>query len=300
MDKNFKIVISFFCIWLTHYFSNEVQFISAFILILSFGILHGANDLLLLNKIKNKEKNLITVPSLFRYVLVVLLTVTVFYFLPQIALFLFIIISAFHFGEQHWMKKLSLDNSFVKKTFVFFFGFFILFLLFLFHQMEVSDIVFRITNFKILKQFIEIPFYVSSLFLLALAVYLYFNDFRFKAKVILEIFYIIVLAIIFKTATLLWGFAIYFIFWHSIPSIIDQVTYLYGSWNRFNFIKYCKSAFWFWMISIFGIAILYFIFKDEKLFEAMFFAFLAAITVPHVWVIILMFDKKKENKILKR
>ncbi|MBC7556535.1 MAG: Brp/Blh family beta-carotene 15,15'-dioxygenase [Chryseobacterium sp.] len=298
-NQNFKIVISFFCIWLTNYFSKEAQFISAFILILSFGILHGANDLVLLNKIKNRQKESTTV-LLAKYVSAVLFVVVVFYFIPQVALFSFIIISSFHFGEQHWTRKLSLKNDFVKKTFQLVYGFFILFLLFYFHQTDVTDIVFRIINFRISKSLIEIPFYVSGILLFLLGIYLYFKDFRFKVKVILEVFYLIVFAIIFKTAALLWGFAIYFIFWHSIPSMIDQAQYLYGSWNRDNFIKYCKSAFWFWLISLFGIAILYFVFKDEKLFEAMFFAFLAAITVPHVWVIISMFGKKKESNILER
>lgn len=295
-NQNFKIVISFFCIWLTHYFSNEIQFISAFILILSFGILHGANDLVLLNKIKNRDGNLITAKSVFRYVLVVLSTVVIFYFLPEIALFSFIMISSFHFGEQHWTGKFSLKNDFLKKTFVFVYGFFILFLLFFFHQNEVTEIVLRIINFTISKSLIEIPFYISSVTLLLLGIYLFLNDFTFKKQVILELFYLTIFAIIFKTATLLWGFAIYFIFWHSIPSMIDQVKYLYGTWNLDNFIKYCKSAFWFWLISIIGIAVLYFVFKDQKLFEAMFFAFLAAITVPHVWVIISMFGTKKEKE----
>ena len=298
-NQNFKIVISFFCIWLTSYFSQEVQFISAFVLILSFGILHGANDLVLLNKIKNVQKES-TVKLLFKYVSVILFVVVIFYFLPQVALFSFIIISSFHFGEQHWSRKLSLKNEWLKKIFLLVYGFFILFLLFYFHQTEVSDIVYRIINFKIPKQIIEIPFYISSGFLFFLGLYLFLKDPKFKKQIILELFYLAVFAIIFKTTALLWGFAIYFIFWHSIPSMIDQVQYLYGSWNRDNFIKYCKSAFWFWMISLFGIAILYFVFKDEKLFEAMFFAFLAAITVPHVWVIISMFGKKKESQVLEQ
>ncbi|SFI48413.1 Brp/Blh family beta-carotene 15,15'-dioxygenase [Halpernia frigidisoli] len=292
-NQNFKVVISFFCIWLTNFFSKEVQFVSSFILILSFGILHGANDLFLLNKIKNKKKQSVIV-LLIKYVSVVLSVVILFYFIPKLALLSFILISAFHFGEQHWTNKLHIKSDFIKKTFVFFYGFFILFLLFFFHQNDVRDIVFTIIDYKISKSVIEIPFYISTLMLFLTGTYMFFKNSTFKAKLVLELFFLIVFAVIFKTAALLWGFAIYFIFWHSIPSMIDQVQYLYGSWNKNNFIKYCKSALWFWLISIVGIAILYFVFKDEKLFEAMFFAFLAAITVPHVWVIISMFGTKKE------
>jgi hypothetical protein len=48
---NFAIVASFFCLWLDSLLSNNAQIIVGFILILTFGILHGANDLLLIKKI---------------------------------------------------------------------------------------------------------------------------------------------------------------------------------------------------------------------------------------------------------
>lgn len=294
-NRNFKIVISFFCIWLTTLLSKEFQNISAFILILSFGILHGANDIVLLNKIKNVNKKSALLKFLFGYIFVVLFTVMVFYFLPEIALFAFIIISAFHFGEQHWTGKF-LKKTLIVKSFFFTYGFFILFLLFYFHQIEVTDIILKITNFKIPEEFITIPFFISLVLLILEGIYLVATNSNFKKIAILEVFHLLVFALIFKITGLMWGFAIYFIFWHSIPSMIDQVQYLYGSWDWDHFFKYCKSAFWFWLISIFGISVLYFLFKDEKLFDAMFFAFLAAITVPHVWVIINMFGTKKESE----
>jgi Brp/Blh family beta-carotene 15,15'-monooxygenase len=91
---------------------------------------------------------------------------------------------------------------------------------------------------------------------------------------------------------LIWGFAIYFIIWHSIPSIINQINYLNGevSWN--NFRKYIRSAFLYWVISLIGIATLYLLFKDIEIFNALFFSFLAAITFPHVLVIFILFKKK--------
>ena len=49
--SNFAIVASFLGLWINSFFSNEFQLIVGFILILSFGILHGANDLAVLKKI---------------------------------------------------------------------------------------------------------------------------------------------------------------------------------------------------------------------------------------------------------
>jgi len=101
-----------------------------------------------------------------------------------------------------------------------------------------------------------------------------------------------VFSIIFKASSLIWGFALYFIFWHSIPSMIDQIAFLFGNVSFNNFKLYFRSAFVYWIVSLLGIALLYLIFKEQKIFNALFFSFLASITFPHVVVIVKMFGKK--------
>jgi hypothetical protein len=113
----------------------------------------------------------------------------------------------------------------------------------------------------------------------------------FKSQILINIFYLLVFAIIFKTADLIWAFAIYFVVWHSIPSIKEQINYLYGDFTITNFIVYFKSAFIYWITSLLGILVLYFIFQDKELFNALFFSFLAAITFPHTLIIIKMQNK---------
>ena len=100
--------------------------------------------------------------------------------------------------------------------------------------------------------------------------------------------YLLVFAVLFKVGSLIWGFALYFIFWHSIPSLQDQIKFLYGNYSFDNFKLYFKVAFIYWIISLLGIVILYLLFKDETLFDALFFSFLAAITFPHAFVILKM------------
>ena len=54
--SNFAIVASFLGLWINSFFSNEFQLIVGFILILSFGILHGANDLALIKNVNANNK----------------------------------------------------------------------------------------------------------------------------------------------------------------------------------------------------------------------------------------------------
>ena len=64
--SNFAIIASFFGLWLDSYISNKSQLIFGFILILTFGILHGANDLLLIKNIGSK-KNTLSLLKLLSY-----------------------------------------------------------------------------------------------------------------------------------------------------------------------------------------------------------------------------------------
>ena len=99
---NFAIVASFFCLWLDSLLSNSAQIIVGFILILTFGILHGANDLLLIKKIDYNKEQLSLQKTLLYYVMVVAMGSLLFWIIPWFALLLFIIVSGYHFGEQQW------------------------------------------------------------------------------------------------------------------------------------------------------------------------------------------------------
>ena len=290
--SNFAIVASFIGLWVNSFFSNEFQLFVGFILILSFGILHGANDLALIKNVNsnNKVKNIYKI--LLYYVIIVLMGANLFYIIPWLALTLFIIISGYHFGEQQWNKLLKTDMKTLRLLFELVYGLLILFLIFTFHAEEVQNIILAITGIKVpISYFLLILKILLSLFTF-LSIFFYFKIERFKNYFFKELFYLFVFSIIFKVSTLIWGFALYFIFWHSIPSMMDQITFLFGNVSLNNFKLYFRSAFFYWIVSLIGIALLYFIFKDQKIFNALFFSFLASITFPHVVVIVKMFGKK--------
>ena len=286
---NFAIVASFFCLWLDSLLSNNAQIIVGFILILTFGILHGANDLLLIKKIDYNKEQISFQQTLLYYIIVVGLGSLLFWIIPWFALLLFIIVSGYHFGEQQWE---NLEKSSLFKLFEFTYGLFILMLLFNFNIKEVQEVIQNITSIVVPKNYFTNGLILNSVALVSLGIYYSNKLVEFKNRWLLETFYLLVFTVIFRVSSLIWGFAIYFIIWHSIPSIINQINYLNGevSWN--NFRKYIRSAFLYWVISLIGIATLYLLFKDIEIFNALFFSFLAAITFPHVLVIFILFKKK--------
>ena len=107
-----------------------------------------------------------------------------------------------------------------------------------------------------------------------------------RFNVVEQIFFVVVFFIVFNSASLLWAFAIYFILWHSLPSMIDQINFLYGRTSTKNVKKYFISSFPYWIISVIGMGLILFLFRESlNTSLAFFFSFLAAITFPHVLVI---------------
>jgi Brp/Blh family beta-carotene 15,15'-monooxygenase len=290
---NFAIVASFFGLWIDSFVPKEYQIYVGFLLIFSFGILHGANDLTLIKNINTQNKASSYWKILGYYIGIVLFGAFLFYLVPALALFLFIIVSGYHFGEQHWNAKISSAHSLIKVLFETSYGMLLLFMLFEFHIPQVQQIIFDITATSIPTLLIENVFFAILITTISLGFLLYYKYNAFTDSILIEVFYLFVFAILFKVSSLIWGFALYFIFWHSIPSIIDQMKFLYGQATIPTFKKYFLSAALYWLISLMGITLLYFLFRDLKLFDALFFSFLASITFPHVLVIEKMFRKEK-------
>ena len=289
---NIAIVASFFALWMDSFLSDKHQVIMGFMLIFSFGILHGANDLLLIKNISAENKSNSWLKIFTYYVIIVLAGILIFYLIPLFALLLFIIVSANHFGEQQWQ---NLDNLIPKSVLLLYqslYGMIVLLLLFNFHSEQVQGIIETITQTTISTEIFLISLQISTALFLSMSVYFFWKIENIRKKILLELFFLVVFSILFKSSSLIWGFAIYFVIWHSIPSIIDQIKFLNKSFTFQNFFSYCKSAGVYWLVSIIGIAIIYYFYQDEELFNALFFSFLAAITFPHTLVINKMFGQK--------
>lgn len=283
--ESFAIVATFFSLWLSVVFESIIEDFLAFALILTFGILHGSNDIKLMEKSNNNintKKELLK--ASFYYAIFILGSALLFYFLPTLALILFIAFSGYHFGEQHWISKM-VKHSFITFTFIVLYGLFILFLVFYSHGAEVTQVIDKICGYRI-----PISLYGTGALVLGLLTCLLGALGYLKKNIafnpIKQLFFILVFFIVFNTASLMWSFAIYFIFWHSLPSMLDQTRYLYGKVSAKTIKKYVVSSFPYWLVSVLGMGIFIYLFRDRPDASlALFFSFLAAITFPHVLVI---------------
>lgn len=295
MEKysNFGLIASFIGLWINSYFSDHVLIYVGFIFIFTFGILHGANDLALIKNLsKEEKKRSFSLKALAYYVAVILIGAIFFYFIPWLALSLFVVVSGYHFGEQQWKPQLPINQEIVQVLYQLIYGLLVLSLLFYFHNAEVQKIIFAISAIKLP---LDVFLYFLQILLTIYGVLLLLIRIRLKSlpkTFVTALFYLMVFAILFKVSGLIWGFMLYFVFWHSIPSILDQIQFLFGDVTWTHFKTYLRSAYAYWILALASLYLVYYFLHDNKIFDALFFSFLAAITFPHVVVMRKMLQGK--------
>ena len=283
--RNAMLVSTFFFLWLAVYFGQSVEEVLAFILIFSFGILHGANDLEILRRRRPAQgSQRSNVKMLLAYVGFVLGSALLFSLLPLVALTFFILFSGYHFGEQHWVKRMG-RRSWLQKLLYTSYGLTILLMLFAAHATQVSAVILEISGFAVPQDWFTYGCLgFLGLFLLACVFNFYWS--QLTRYLVRELFLLSVFFIVFNTASLIWAFAIYFVVWHSIPSLADQIRLLYGSVNWKNGTRYMRSSAIYWVGALITLALAFLYFRESSYgFMPLFFSFLAAITFPHVLVI---------------
>ena len=278
----YRVLITIFFILFSPFLSENFQKNIALILIFTIGIIHGSNDLKLIQKKTENYSKKFFFRVLFFYVLVVITGILIFFFYPAFGLIAFILFSGFHFGEQHF-KKINFENKNKLLACIFYtsYGLVVLNLLFYVKFENVSEVIKLISNFDLKKYYF---FYSLIISFISFTFFIFFLDRTFKF--FYEFFLILLLGFLFNSSSLILGFSIYFVFWHSFPSVKDQIIFIYGNFEYENLIKYIKSSVLYWLISIFAVLIAYnFLDFRQDYFLPLFFSFLAAITFPHTIVI---------------
>jgi|TARA_B110000090_G_scaffold13060_1_gene13020 Brp/Blh family beta-carotene 15,15'-monooxygenase len=279
--QNFMLYFTFFLLWVSIQFGEVVEDFIAYIMVVSIGILHGANDLLILSK-KNKGRKTF-IKNLIIYLGIICVCLLIYFYSPFVAILLFVFLSAYHFGEEHLGALIAVNPVF---DFLYFLGYGMFIFALLFYQSisGVDAVMLELTGAIFTTQQIEATLIASAICLFAGSVYLVVSKRNVLEFFIKESFYLLLLFLVFKTSSLILGFAIYFILWHSIPSIIHQIEFISGNLNKASFLFYVKKALIYWILSVVGLLFLYQIVPAVELFSTVIFTILFAVTAPHTWV----------------
>ena len=184
--SNYAIVFSFVGLWFSSHITKEYQVFVGFLFILSFGILHGANDIFIAKKLLTEKKSTSFSQLFLDYISVVFLGGLLFYLLPIFALLLFILFSGYHFGEQqlNYVKT----NKIQTILFQTFSGLLVLFMLFYFHANDVQLVIYDISGFVVSNLLISKCLISILIGFLVLYLYIYAKPSTNKKKLLIELF----------------------------------------------------------------------------------------------------------------
>tara|TARA_B100001029_G_scaffold124859_1_gene104053 strand:+ start:1254 stop:1901 length:648 start_codon:yes stop_codon:yes gene_type:complete len=210
--------------------------------------------------------------------------------------------SSYHFGEQHWSDDVK--QNIMGLFFYLSYGALVFFLIFSTQHLEVSQVMQKISGKDDFLHFFNLPqsfdgfinsylafeFFIGiTIALLVLFILNLIYNGLISKYLFRELILLLFLFILFYLSTLLFAFAFYFVVWHSIPSLKDQLNYLHGEINLKSIMKYLKHSLLYWFISIFSLFMIYkYVDFESTYFMSLFFSFLAAISFPHVIVVGMM------------
>ena len=288
----FRIAIFIVFIIVSYLLSANYQDMIGFTLVLSVGLIHGANDLLIIKKNSKFTSNYSQFRPFFIYIGVVFIGFILFYLFPSFALIAFIIVSIYHFGEQHLEAMpitRSLKNNYRVISIVS--HGIILFTIIFMNNINTVNNVFLSFKINFLNSYtLNIILITASIvYISTLVINKYLTSFIFSEILFFVLFYFLSLS-----STLILCFSVYFIFFHSILSIKDQVKYIYGS-NETNSLKrYLLNSMPYFILAIIFLIFFYnYTEIDNSDLLPIIFTFLAAITFPHVIVIEKMYRSMK-------
>ncbi len=267
------------------FFSNHQWFEwSVFIFIMvTIGIPHGAIDHLVLNVRTSKTRLFI---FLAKYLGILMVYMFCWFWIPIPSLIFFLLISAYHFGQGHYIKFPI--KRFRVLTYFFTGGFLLSVILGSDFQM-VSGILKSLIVLDPLSQY---PLYFICFFGLMTMVLSGAQRFPIWSLFVLEL---LILAGMLFLLPLMLSFIIYFGFWHALPTMIVEYRAITLNIKKDRLKIFIHKLLPLSLISILGITGLLLLSvqrlnPDQSIF--LFFILISVISAPHIWTMEQFLEKE--------
>jgi len=267
---------------------QQTTLISSVIFIFLLGVPHGAIDHLLL---KTGNSKLFKGKLFYIFYFASMLgMMALWYLLPVISLILFILISAYHFGESELYFLEEKKSTWFSIIIIILWGISIL-SAYLFHNYEATMAL--ISSAEMLK---EVPtifsvkiakylFIVSTASMLLCYISLSLNKQFNKRLILKELVIFVIIHLIFFLLNPLIAFTSYFVVWHSLRVLSDELTYLKSETeDSYNIINFVKQLLPYTVMSVIGGALFIFLYSKFELNVSPFLLtviFLSVLTFPH-------------------
>lgn len=259
------------------------------LLMLVTGIPHGATDHLIFTQLqKTNGQDVHWGKFLGFYFLTIAAYSLLWWLFPGVSLLLFLLISAYHFGQSQVLYIKWPNLSVRKRLLNLSWGTLLLSTLLLTHLSEVTLLLSSIISIPYLLDELDNQGIAMIISIPAVSTFVLWG-FAIKEKVMTfqellrEVLVLSILFLVFYTAGLWMGFALYFGIWHAGSSILAEIRQ-FQQGNPYSLQAFFRDALPFSLISLLGIGILG-IFGwwagDQVPLVLLFFIAISVLTLPH-------------------
>jgi len=281
-------------------FMQQGQLVIAVVLILLIGIPHGATDYLIFQHLsrplwgsKQMARFYLTYLSLMAgYALL-------WYLAPVMALALFLLISIYHFGQSNWNYARFPSRRSAAVAYLLW-GSFVLLTPIVWQLNQAAPIIESIVGVEIplppkpWREAFCIALFAANLWL---TVYYYLQQRIGHRAFLNELLNFFVLALLFVNAPLLLAFTLYFVGWHSLSSMMDQIRFFRQRLEKYAVKDYVKNALPLSLAAIASLGLLALVQANMALplNIGMIFVFISVITLPHMLLIDQLYQEQEER-----
>lgn len=270
--------------------SSIVELTVAAILITIVGLPHGATDLLLVKYLSTDKYKHSVKRTLIQYLGLIGLYGLVWFLFPQLAFLLFIVISIYHFGQSNY-HSIQINSKAIRTISYLISGSFVLLTPLCIHHeiaIPIIETISGTTAFSV--DAITAQVLTKDLFLVNLwvLVFLLINEWISAEEFVYQLISTSLLMFCFHYLPLILGFTVYFVFWHSYGSMVEQIEYIRTKNESFTWSKYYGNALPITFLAIVLIGTCYWInitWSINFSIIELFFIMLSLLTLPHILLI---------------
>lgn len=273
--------------------SIENQLIYSSLSILLFGIPHGAID----HIIFFKKRKLTKLKFYLVYLGLIVGFVLMWHIAPVLSLILFLLISAFHFGESQF-EDIKITKV-LKNTFFFFWGIALLATLIYYNINELANVTAYFDDTLAFEKVYDIKkvtilYYVTNVITIAsmilMAVY---KQIKIE-RLLSEFFLLFLIHITFFLFPFIIGFTLYFVVLHSLKVMQDEIEFFKKDNPKFSILDFLKLLAPYSILSIFFTTILlllsYYTYIPYSI-PFLSIVIISVITLPHAIVMNIFYNE---------
>jgi Brp/Blh family beta-carotene 15,15'-monooxygenase len=270
-------------------------FIAAALIVLA-GIPHGATDHLIFLQLRRPFLGSRGIEQFYvNYLLLMAIYSVLWWLMPVVALAVFMLLSIYHFGQSNWNYVAFANKTQATLTYLLW-GSFVLVVPIVWHFDEAAGIIASITRSEVAslsigwRQAICLTLLIGNIWL---TIYLRAQGMLSRRHFRDEVINLVVLGMLFFFAPLLLGFVFYFVFWHSLSSMADQIRFFNKENGNYTWKNYARQALPLSVVAVGGLALLYVVQHQLGLRAdvGLLFIFISVVTLPHMILIELLYGE---------